>query len=91
MKFEAALDRLENLVDTLERGDLELEESLEVFEEGVSLSKQCAKELESAERRIEVLIQEGGEWLERSFEADESDKVDQGAEQAEKESEDEEL
>ena len=91
LKFEAALDRLENLVDTLERGDLELEESLEVFEEGVSLSKQCAKELESAERRIEVLIQEGGEWLARSFEADESDKVDQGAEQVEKETEDEEL
>lgn len=69
-KFEAALDRLETLVDTLEQGDLELEESLEVFEEGVSLSKKCAKELESAERRIEVLVREGGEWLRRSFDAD---------------------
>jgi exodeoxyribonuclease VII small subunit len=91
LKFEAALDRLENLVDTLEQGDLELEESLEVFEEGVSLSKQCAKELESVERRIEVLIQEGGEWLSRSFEADESNAADQAPEHADQEAEGEEL
>ena len=50
--FEAALERLEGLVDRLEDGDLELEESLGVFEQGVALSKQCAAKLESAERKV---------------------------------------
>jgi exodeoxyribonuclease VII small subunit len=69
--FETTLGRLESLVDRLEQGDLELEESLQVFEEGVGLSKQCAAQLESAERRVEVLIQEGGEWLARPFDVEE--------------------
>jgi exodeoxyribonuclease VII small subunit len=68
--FESALERLESLVDRLEQGDLELEESLQVFEEGVGLSRECAAQLESAERRVEVLIQEGGEWLARPFDAE---------------------
>lgn len=67
LSFEAALERLEGLVDKLEDGELELEESLEVFEEGVSLSKQCATKLESAERKVEQLVREGGEWLARPF------------------------
>ncbi len=72
-KFEQALERLEGLVDQLERGDLELEESLAVFEQGVGLSKHCAEDLDAAERRIEVLIREGGEWLARPFDAREDD------------------
>ena len=66
--FEVALARLEALVDRLERGELELEESLAVFEEGVTLTRYCAEQLDAAERRIEVLVREGGEWLARPFE-----------------------
>jgi exodeoxyribonuclease VII small subunit len=68
LSFESALERLEGLVDRLEGGDLELEESLGVFEQGVALSKQCASKLESAERKVEQLVREGGEWLTRPFE-----------------------
>ena len=70
LRFEEALSRLEQIVDRLEQGDLALEASLAAFEEGVRLSGRCAAELDSAERRIEVLAREGGAWLARPFEAD---------------------
>ena len=72
LPFEEALSRLEKVVDRLEQGDLELEGSLEAFEEGVKLSRRCASQLESAEQRIEVLIREGGEWLTKPFGEDAS-------------------
>jgi len=53
--FEASLQRLEEIVKTLEEGDLPLDESLRLFEEGVSLTRTCAVRLDEAERRIEVL------------------------------------
>ncbi len=53
--FEQALARLEAIVKDLEDGDLPLEESLRLFEEGVSLTRQCAGRLEEAQRKIEVL------------------------------------
>ncbi len=68
LPFEAALERLEALVGRLEGGDLELEEALAAFEEGVRLTRQCATRLEDAERRIEELVERGGEWFKRSFE-----------------------
>ena len=68
--FEAALARLEEVVDRLEQGDLELEQSLSAFEEGVKLSKRCASQLDAAEKRIEVLVQEGGKWAARPFASD---------------------
>jgi exodeoxyribonuclease VII small subunit len=54
--FEAALARLEAIVDRLEAGDLPLEQALAAFEEGVTLSRRCSAELEAAERRIELLV-----------------------------------
>jgi len=57
LPFESALARLEAIVDRLETGDLPLEEALAAFEEGVGLSRRCAGQLESAERRIEVLME----------------------------------
>jgi exodeoxyribonuclease VII small subunit len=60
VKFEEALGRLETLVQTLERGDLSLDESLKAFEEGVKLSKSCVKLLDEAERRVDILLGEGG-------------------------------
>ena len=58
IKFEDALQRLEQIVDQLETGDLPLEDSLKVFEEGVALARRCGKYLEEAEKRIEVLTKD---------------------------------
>ena len=58
VKFEQAMARLEAIVSELEKGDLPLDESLKIFEEGIRLSKNCLKVLEEAERKIEVLVQD---------------------------------
>ena len=58
IKFEDALQRLEQIVDQLEAGDLPLDDSLKVFEEGVALARRCAKYLEEAEKRIELLTKD---------------------------------
>jgi exodeoxyribonuclease VII small subunit len=58
VKFEQAMARLEAIVGELEKGDLPLDESLKIFEEGIRLSKNCLKILEEAERKVEVLVQE---------------------------------
>ncbi|AFL88975.1 Exodeoxyribonuclease VII small subunit [Terriglobus roseus DSM 18391] len=57
--FEEQLKTLETVVERLEKGDLALEESLALFEQGVKLSDACKKELEAAEGRVEVLLQRG--------------------------------
>ncbi len=57
--FEAAIAELETIVKRLEDGDLTLEQSLELYERGVTLSRYCHGRLEQAERRIEILT-EGG-------------------------------
>ena len=56
--FESSLSELEQIVKQLEDGDLPLEESLKLFEQGVKLSRECRERLANAERRIEVLIRE---------------------------------
>ena len=56
--FEESLDQLEAVVKRLEEGDMPLEESLELFEKGVRLSRDCRERLTTAERRIEVLMKE---------------------------------
>ena len=58
--FEASLAALEKIVRELERGELPLEKSLELFERGVRLSRECQERLQEAERRIEVLLQRDG-------------------------------
>ena len=58
IKFEDALERLERIVDELESGDLGLEDSLKVFEEGVGLARRCARYLDEAEKRIELLTRD---------------------------------
>ena len=55
-KFEEALKKLEKIVREMESGDLTLEKSLKSFEEGVRLSRFCAKKLDEAERRIDILL-----------------------------------
>ena len=58
VSFEKALKQLEEIVHKLESGELGLEESLKLFEEGVKLSRMCNKKLELAERKIEMLTKD---------------------------------
>jgi exodeoxyribonuclease VII small subunit len=56
--FEVSLAALEKIVRELERGDVPLEESLRLFEEGIGLSRECQERLNQAERRIETLLRD---------------------------------
>ncbi len=58
VKFEQAMARLETIVSELEKGDLSLDDSLKIFEEGIKLSKICLKMLDDAEHKVEILIQD---------------------------------
>jgi exodeoxyribonuclease VII small subunit len=70
--FETSLSALEKIVRELERGDLPLEESLRLFEEGVKLSRECQERLNQAERRIEVLLHDSdGKPIVREYNEDE--------------------
>jgi len=73
LPFERALERLEEIAERLEAGDLELEAALAAFEEGVGLARRCAEQLREAERRIEVLTREGDGWSERALEVPEDE------------------
>lgn len=68
-KFEDCLQRLEKIVDELERGDMPLEQALKLFEEGVQLSNNCRKELEEAEGKVEILLKQNGKLQAEPFEA----------------------
>ena len=66
--FEAAMKRLEEIVRTMERGELPLEESLKLFEEGTALVRGCAKQLDEAEMKIVKLMKgPDGEQVEQEF------------------------
>jgi exodeoxyribonuclease VII small subunit len=58
--FEQGLEQLELIVKEMERGDITLERSMELFEKGMALSAGCRKQLEEAETRIEMLTRKGG-------------------------------
>ena len=58
LKFEKAMTRLENIVDELERGDLDIDKSLEIFEEGIKMSRLCTKKLNEAEAKIQKLTKD---------------------------------
>ena len=67
--FEASLKELEQIVEQLEAGDLPLEQSLALFEQGVRLSRDCQKRLDEAERRVEILLKdEAGSYTPSPFE-----------------------
>lgn len=56
--FEASLEALEQIVRELEQGELPLEKSLDLFEQGIRLSRECQERLSQAERRIELLLRD---------------------------------
>ncbi len=67
--FESSLEELERIVRELEQGELTLEKSLELFEQGVKLSRECQERLNQAERRIEILMRDNqGRATVRPFE-----------------------
>ena len=70
--FEQSITELETIVAKLEDGDVTLDESLELFEQGIKLSKSCQKMLDSAEKRVSVLMaNDDGEMVKEDFTAGE--------------------
>src|ERR1700704_2910258 len=67
-KFEECLQRLEKIVEELEKGEVPLEKSLTLFEEGMQLSGACRKELEEAEGKVEILLKQNGKLQAEAFE-----------------------
>lgn len=67
-KFEEGLQRLEKIVQELEKGEVPLEKSLTLFEEGMQLSGACRKELEQAEGKVEILLKQNGKLQAEPFE-----------------------
>jgi exodeoxyribonuclease VII small subunit len=66
--FEGLMQTLENIVQTLEKGDLNLDDSVSKFEEGMRISKQCSKMLEDSEKKISILLEKSnGEIEEENF------------------------
>lgn len=58
--FETALEELTDIVETMENGDLTLEESLKQFELGIKLTKNCQKALQTAEQKVKILMEQNG-------------------------------
>lgn len=71
IKFEEAIQKLEEIAKELESGNLNLDDSVEKFEEGMKLSKACTKILNEAEKKINILIDNDGELKEENFTPDE--------------------
>ena len=68
--FEESMKKLENIVIELENGNLNLDESVKRFEDGMKLAKQCNNILENAEKRITILLEKDGELKEEDFDAE---------------------
>ena len=67
-KFEDAMARLEEIVQSLESGNLSLEESIKAFEEGMKLAKFCSQKLEEAEKKVTMLMKESeGRYVQAPF------------------------
>ena len=75
MEFEKKLSRLEEIVQSMEKGDLTLENSLKLFEEGVKLSRECQTQLTKAEAQVKKLISidEAGNAITESFKNEETE------------------
>lgn len=73
-KFEDAMKRLEEIVEDLEGGELPLENSLKVFEEGMKLLTFCSDKLDEVEKRVDLLVKESdGRYVKKPFDTDEQE------------------
>ncbi|MFC5467878.1 exodeoxyribonuclease VII small subunit [Cohnella suwonensis] len=70
ISFEQAMEKLEDIVARLESGDVPLETAIELFQEGMRLSKLCGQKLEQVERRIEMLVEGDGGLQRKPFAAE---------------------
>lgn len=67
--FEEQISELEGIVSELEKGEVGLDKSLELFEQGIKLTKSCQKVLDTAEKKVKVLLADSnGEMTEEDFE-----------------------
>ena len=65
--FEELIEKLENITSKLEKDNLNLDESIELFEEGMKISKKCNEKLENAEKKISILLKDGNKIKEEDF------------------------
>ena len=78
IKFEKAMSRLEKIVEELEKGELDIDKSLEIFEEGIKMSRICSKKLNEAEAKIEKLTRDKkGELIEELFPTGDEEETEQ--------------
>ena len=66
--FETAIEQLESLVNTMESGELTLEESLQAFEQGIKLTRDCQAKLANAEQKVQMLLQDGDQLVAQALE-----------------------
>lgn len=72
MKFEQGLQKLEDIVNTLDEGQVSLDQALSLFKEGLHLSKELSKTLDDIERKVEIIIKkDDGSTEKRPFEQEE--------------------
>ena len=67
--FEKQLENLEALVQSLESGDLSLEDSLKSFESGIAVARECQQALRAAEQKVELLMRQGDELVSQPFDS----------------------
>ncbi len=72
LSFERGLEKLEGIVRQLEDGEVSLEQSLKLFEDGVQLSQALRKQLDAAESKVEILMKKGGDYAPKPFALDEN-------------------
>ena len=70
LNFEQQLKELEDIVASMEKGDLTLEESLKAYEKGIRLTRECQTALDDAQQRIDILVEHEGKLVEEPFEED---------------------
>ena len=70
MNFEESMKKLETIVTELEKGDLNLDDSISKFEQGIKIAKECNKMLEDAEKKITILLKNDDEVEEKNFSAE---------------------
>ena len=68
LSFEESIEKLEDIANKLESGELDLDSRLKIFEEGIKISNNCSKMLEKAEKKITILLEDGEKITEENFE-----------------------
>lgn len=73
VNFESALERLEEITGQLESGEASLEQSIELYTEGLQLAKDCHQKLDAAEKKIKIITEQNNIPIEADFDSEEAD------------------